>query len=127
MKQIGSFLVRLYFIVISAIALIMLAVSSAQLLETGLKTYVFKAADVPRYLETCTEFDLRVPKDEEEFTDTQLLENCERRREISIESYAQEKAQQAVQNLSFFLIFLPLFFLHFRIVWNEYKKENLSK
>jgi hypothetical protein len=121
-----SFLIRLYFIVISAIALIMIAIGSVGIIDTGLKTYVFPAADAPRYLEDCSNDLLRVPVQDSErsIAEGDKLADCEKRRAIQFENYASEKAADAVQNLAFILVFLPIFILHFRMVYRDWKAEH---
>jgi hypothetical protein len=127
--MVKQFLTSLYFIVVAAVTIFTLMFGAVDLLSAGLKTYVFTAADVPSYLETCDTTDMRFPV--EEFSDAaatdkegEYIASCESRNEQSIERYHQQKAESAVQSLSMILVSLPLFLLHFRVVYRDWKNEG---
>ncbi|HJN84908.1 MAG TPA: hypothetical protein QF873_01140 [Patescibacteria group bacterium] len=120
-----------YVAVVSLIGLIMTTTASAQLLNAGLKTWIFTSADVPSYLEDCNDPDAREvyiytegPSDET-LTDTEKISQCEDRKERTLENYGQEKARDAVRNLALLIVSIPLFLVHFRLFLNE--RRGLDK
>lgn len=134
----GSALVlRIYFGLISAVTLFTLMFGTIDFLSTGLKTYVFNAADVPSYgLMNCDSSDAKyqygtitVPSEKDgattkELTAEETKARCEAANATTMENYRREKAQSAVRNLALILVSLPLFILHFRIVYRDWKGEN---
>lgn len=133
MTKSSSFILRLYFAVISAITLIVLMYGTIDLLAAGLKTYVIPAADVPDYLENCNNLSPRYPvavdTTSTQPTDEELKAQCEARNEDSIMSYERMKASAAVRNLALIIVSLPLFLLHFRIVhkdWTDDRKKKVT-
>lgn len=131
MTKASSFILRLYFALVSAVTLFTLMFGAIDFLTLGLKTYVFTSADVPDYLENCSE-SIRwnkpiLSEGQTMPTDEELLKQCEARNESSIESYHRQKATQAVRNLALIIVSLPLFIVHFRIVYRDWKEERSSK
>ncbi len=128
MNAATSFLVRLYFVVVSAVTLVIVSIALGSLLNTGLKTYIFPAANVPAYLESCLDqYDMYPDpiKDidaENEISEEERIEACESRNARAVTSHRQSEASQAVQSLATLLVALPLFLLHFRIVYRDWKK-----
>jgi len=128
MTKASTFILRLYFAVISAVTLFVLMFGTIDLLSIGLKTYVFPAADVPSYVENCSEQLLYARSPEsEEIDEERQLELCKQRNASNVENYRQQKASDAVRNLALILVSLPLFLLHFRIVYKDWKEEKKSK
>ena len=133
-KEATPFILRLYFAVVSAVTLFALMFGAVDLVSIGLKTYVIPAADVPSYMEDCSSrlggrYPKAVPLVEGEtpLTEEELLENCQARNADSIANYKRNKARSAVQDLAMLLVSLPLFFLHFRILfrdWKDVKKKS---
>jgi hypothetical protein len=123
MKNITSFLITLYFVVVSAVALFTFMFSAGQLLDTGLKTYVFKAADVPSYIQRCDSTSIpRYQPDDQ--SDDEWIAECEERRERAFEDHNRQKASDAVQALALILVSLPIFLLHFHVVRKEWKRRD---
>lgn len=125
----GAFILRLYFAVVAAVTLFSLMFGAIDLLTIGLKTYVFTAADVPEYIESCA-FSKRyppVPEGEAALTEAEEDELCEERREEEIENYLRTKASKAVRNIALIIVSFPLFLMHFRILmkdWRDSRKTN---
>ncbi len=126
--KITRILFVVYLAIVSIIGLVMTVTASAQLIDAGLKTWVFPSADVPEWLENCNDpYDKRampvVDSDAGEVDEVAEREACEERVAAQIEQHKVEKARDAVQNLALFIVGLPLFLVHFR--W--FSKERKSK
>jgi len=129
----SSWILRLYFAVISAIMLVTLVFGTIDLLSIGLKTYVFKMADVPDYIENCSvsvSYMAPVPASDktsakvDEANRAQALKDCETRVADSLVSYKRQKATSAIHDIALILIALPLFALHFRFVYKDWLEER---
>jgi hypothetical protein len=129
MHKASSWILRLYFAVISAVTLITLMYGAIDLLAIGLKSSVFKAADVPDYLEDCSMIPLPAPatKDYTPPTQEQTQRDCAARVASSITSYERSKATSAVHDLALIIIAVPLFVLHFRFVYKDWLEEKKQK
>lgn len=134
MHKASSWILRLYFAVISAVTLITLMYGAIDLLATGLKTYVFRAADVPDYMESCegpllaSRYPAPVPVQKDYYVPSseQQMKDCEARNKENLLSYRRMKASTAVRNLALVLISTPLFLLHFRFVYRDWVEEKKS-
>ena len=126
---------RIYFALISIVTLCILMFGLIDILRIGLKAYVFPAADVPTYLESCEPGSGRfiepkpvaTPEEVEQPSIEEQQAQCEARNADALENYQRAKADSAVRNLAMIIVSLPLFILHFRIVfrdWREEKKAN---
>lgn len=132
MQKGSSWILRLYFAVISAVTLITLMYGAIDFLGTGLKTYVFTAADVPDYLETCEGSLLAgrypapypAPKDYTAPSTEQQVKDCEARNVENMATYQRAKASNAVRNLALIIIAAPLFLIHFRFVYKDWIEEH---
>jgi hypothetical protein len=133
----GSTLVlRIYFGLISAVTLFNLMFGAIDFLSLGLKTFVFTAADVPSYgLMNCDSPDAKyqygtypIPTGTgstvKELTAEEIKARCEAANVTTLENYRREKAEAAVRNLALIIVSLPLFILHFRIVYRDWKNEK---
>ncbi len=125
----SSLILRLYFAVVAAVTLFTLMYGLIDFLSIGLKTYVFTAADVPAYLESCENPGGRYPEakpvsstGDTQYTDEELRTMCERRNGDAMKNYEHQKADQAVRNLALVLVSLPLFIVHFRVVYRDWKE-----
>ncbi|MFZ2681517.1 MAG: hypothetical protein WAZ14_00220 [Patescibacteria group bacterium] len=129
----STFIIKLYFAVISAVTIITLMYGLIDFVSLGLKTYVFKAADVPSYLQTCGDTDYYnayygkpvapdsvVPAT----TAEQAKADCERNRADTLENYDNQKANDAVRDFALVLVSLPLFLIHFRFVYRDWKEDR---
>ncbi len=136
MAKTSSFIIKLYFAVISAVTLITLMYGLIDFVSLGLKTYVFKAADVPSYLPTCGDqayyeayygsSELRAKPNAEPpaITAEQAQADCERGRQDAIDNYYSQKANDAVRDFALVLVSLPLFLIHFRFVYRDWKEDK---
>lgn len=123
----------IYLAIVSLIGLVMSVVASAQLIDTGLKTYVFPAADAPEWLEDCGDPHSRavpIAVGEDMDAEDKAVVDCEERNHKQWANHRTEKAQDAVRNFALIIVGLPLFLVHFRWFKKEYKgikKEEVSK
>jgi hypothetical protein len=129
MTKASSFIIKLYFAVISAITLFTLMFGLIDFLSLGLKTYVFKAADVPTYTRTCGDiatFAEIKPTDGSTptYTREQQLADCERGKADDLQNYKNQKANDAVRDFALILVSLPLFLIHFRFVYRDWKEDR---
>lgn len=127
-KGASSFILRLYFAVVSAVTLFTLMFGLIDFVSIGLKTYIFKAADVPTYIRTCGELGSYTPVKPVDgstgYTAEQQKADCERGREEDLQNYKNQKANDAVRDFALILVSLPLFLVHFRIVYRDWKDER---
>ena len=127
MTKASSFILRLYFAVVSAVTLFTLMFGLIDFLSLGLKTYIFKAADVPTYIRTCGELGSYAPSKPDgstTYTPEQQKADCERGRQEDLQNYKNQKANDAVRDFALILVSTPLFLLHFRIVYRDWKDER---
>ncbi len=128
----SSLILRLYFAVVAAVTLFTLMFGAIDFLSIGLKTYVFTAADTPDYLQNCANPESRyygAPVDPtiKQPTTEELQKQCEAINADSVANYERMKASNAVRNLALILVSLPLFLLHFRIVYRDWVEERKDK
>jgi hypothetical protein len=131
-KGSSSFIVRLYFAVVAAVTLFTLMYGVIDFLALGLKTFVFTNADVPTYLENCDSPNGGYAGDtkpvpapgQTAYTDEELKTMCESRNATQVENYEREKANSAVRNLALVIVSLPLFLIHFRFVYRDWKEDR---
>ncbi|MFA5946209.1 MAG: hypothetical protein WC802_04855 [Patescibacteria group bacterium] len=128
MHKASSWILRLYFAVISGITLVTLMFGAIDLLSIGLKSSLFKAADVPDYIQDCSTIPVPVSapatKDYTPPTQAQLQKECDAQKASSMASYQRTKASNAVHDLALVIIGLPLFALHFRFVYKDWLEEK---
>ena len=123
-KQSTAFILRLYFAVVSAVTLFTVMFAAVDLLQIGLKTYVIKVADQPEWMEDCSNANLNKPimaEGEEKPTDEEMFAQCEARNENTIDNYHRSKASNAVRNLAMLIVAAPLFAVHFRVIYKDWK------
>ena len=126
MGKASSWILRLYFAVISGITLVTLMFGAIDLLSIGLKSSLFKAADVPDYIQDCSLIPVQAPatKDYVPPTQEQLQKDCATQQASNMANYQRMKASNAVHDLALVLIGLPLFALHFRFVYRDWLEEK---
>ncbi len=129
MTKASSFIIKLYFAVVSAVTLFTLMFGLIDFLSIGLKTYVFKTADVPSYTRTCGELSTfpAQPKGEGrsvEYTPEQQKADCERSQMDDLKNYHTQKANDSVRDFALILVSLPLFLIHFRFVYRDWKEDR---
>lgn len=133
----SSLILRLYFSVVAAVTLFTLMWGAIDFLTLGLKSFVFKSADVPAYgiincddpraLEGWYGKPVSAVEEDGEMTAEEQKARCEASNATALEDYARQKADNAVRNLALILVSLPLFILHFRIVYRDWKAERNEK
>ncbi len=119
----GSVILRIYFALVSFVTLMMLVFSVSDLINVGLKTYVFKMADAPEWPMYC---EAQFIKENVKETAEETEMRCSRQKKQEAQSAIVRKQQSLVRDISMLIVSLPLFFVHFRIVlrdWKEMKKE----
>lgn len=131
-----SIILRIYFAVVAAVTLFTLMYGTIDVLTIGLKTYVFTAADVPTWgLTNCEDPNavsaiypgtIKADGSEEDdaLTPEEKKARCESANDAAMESYRRENANNAVRNLALIIVSLPLFLLHFRVVYRDWKAEH---
>ena len=136
----NSFVLKLYFAVVSAVTLFTFMFGLIDFLDIGLRTYVFNVADKPGYLLDCadranlrSQFGYEFSKGAEPATDNdreptseELIARCEAQNETAWESYRIEKANRAIRNLALILVTAPLFAIHFRSVYKDWISSHNS-
>ncbi len=123
----GIFLTRLYFVVVAVVTLFVSIFALGDLLSMGLKTYVFPSANVPTYLENCSLDSInrgKILEPDLEVSEEKLIESCEKRNLQEIENHKITQASEAVLSLSIILLTIPLFLMHFKFVYMDWKREN---
>lgn len=132
----GTLVLRIYFAVVSAVTLFTLMYGTIDFLAIGLKTYIFRAADVPAYgLVNCDDPMARegmygkpimttATEDSDALTIDEQKARCEAANATTLENYKREKANSAVRNLALIIVSFPLFFLHFRVVYRDWKHRD---
>lgn len=136
----SSLILRIYFGVVAAVTLFTLMYGLIDFLTIGLKTYVFTTADVPEWgLMNCDSPDARYqygtepaptkvdPDAVKNLSTEEIKARCEASNATAIENYRIQKANSAVRNLALILVSLPLFIIHFRVVYRDWKNERHDK
>jgi hypothetical protein len=105
--------------------------ASTQLLNAGLKTWIFKSADVPMWVANCNEqlANLKMSPacstcTTPTISDEDYLKSCENGKTEAQNSYKVQKAQDLVQNFALLIVGLPLFIVHMRWFRKEYKNSK---
>lgn len=115
---------NIYFYLVSFVTLMILVINTAMLINLALKTYIFTKADNYRYYPeiNCEQMMYK------EGVETPNLnpEECAIKNELNEknqkENIIADRQREAVQNISFIAVALPLFILHWRATR---KKENI--
>lgn len=128
----ASFILRIYFAVVSAVTLFTLMFGAIDLLTIGLRQ-VIPGADQPEWgLENCSDTTNRYPQamtvDEDatvdEPTEEELKAACEARNADMLRNWESQQAANMVRNIALIIISLPLFIIHFRVVHKDWKAER---
>ena len=134
-----SIIARIYFYVVSLIGLMMIVIPTANLIQLGLKTWVFKNADanmqgvammpyaiVEKYPPSPTDA-AEISRDKCNLTDAQKAGLDEwikdykawEEKQGKIDYALAERERSAVTNIGFLAVGIPLFIIHFRILRKE--------
>jgi len=121
----SSIILRLYFAVVAAVTLFTLMYGLIDVVTLGLKTYVITAADVPDYLQNCANT-VPYPVDSpvKESSEETARKQCQSINEETISNYNRQKASAAVRDIALVLVTLPLFLLHFKVVYRDWVEER---
>ena len=118
----------LYFYAVSIIALFMLVFSCVDLVNLGLKTWVFKNAD-PSY-SVCipgnagTYNGPMIPATGVKPAVGPTQAQCDLQNKQNADNISRQNQSSAVRDLSMLVVALPLFLFHFRIVQKEWKERK---
>jgi len=117
----SSIIKNIYFYTVSLIALMMIAFSVADLVNLGLKTWVFtKADDANYYIQPCPVPPMPPGTDA---PNVDYMKNCEANNRQQKENYEAQKQRDAVRDLAFIVVGLPLFAYHWRTIRKESKES----
>ncbi len=110
----------IYFYAVSIIALFMLVFSVVDLLNLGLKTWVFPQAD--EYYSECIPY-----KPASAIADPQIKagpteDDCARQNRQNEINRVRSRQNSAVRDFSMLVVALPLFIFHFRTIQKERKE-----
>ena len=113
-----------YFYLVSLIALMMVVFSTADLINLGLKTWVFPKADLNEYREPpCSYMIVKDPgMIETDEAYQQRIADCEKNQLSEDEARAIRNQKSAVRDLSFLFVGIPLFLYHWVIIRREQKR-----
>lgn len=122
----------IYFYLVSFVALMMVVFSTADLINTALRTWVFTKADDFNYgggRASCETIvgPVADPKATNTPTREQMIKDCEAQNKLSEEqqkaSRVAQRQNSIVRDISMIVVGIPLFLVHWRIV--RRKDENL--
>ena len=134
----------IYFYLVALIALMMIVFSTADLLNLGLSTWVFKKAD------KADDWSLPVPYMASEIKTGETAKRCAEKCDLTAEEKQQinqwlvdyknwqdqqgvlktaRKQKNAVRDISMLVVAIPLFLWHWKMISKEAKesKENINK
>jgi len=113
----GSIIRNIYFYLVTFVALMMVVFSTADIINIVLRTYVFTKADQAYYYSAPCAASVG-NQDETNKTD------CAQNRDFEIkqnkENMVSQRQRDIVRDISFILVGIPLFILH----WNIVKKRE---
>lgn len=131
----ASFILRIYFAVVSAVTLFTLMFGAIDLLTIGLRQ-VIPGADQPEWgLEDCSNLTDRYPVGKAigessavpatvEPSEEELRAACEARNADALRNWQNQQAADTVRNIALIIISLPLFAIHFHVVYKDWKAER---
>lgn len=113
---------NIYFYLVSFVALMMVVFSVADLVNLALKTWVFTKAD-GYYVARITDCsDIPQPTDpaSRQMTEEECVAAQEANRQREEENQIAQKQRNAVRDISFVVVGIPLFIVH----WRAVRKKN---
>jgi len=121
-----SIIRSIYFYAVSIISLFMVTFAVADLVNSGLKTWVFPNTD-PRYNECIPGsnyggYPRPVAIEGEKEIPGPTEEDCAKQNALNRENIIRERQNSAVRDFSFLVVGVPLFLFHFRIIQRERKE-----
>jgi hypothetical protein len=118
----------IYFYAVSIIALFMLVFSCVDLVNLGLKTWVFKNTDLSYGLcipgNTGTYNGPMIPATDTKVPTGPTQAECDLQNKQNADNVSRQNQSSAVRDLSMLVVALPLFLFHFRIVQKEWKERK---
>jgi hypothetical protein len=130
--QKSSIIRSIYFYAVAIISLFMVVFSLSDLINSGLKTWVFPNAD-PRYNECIPGVNygsapapvIAAPVKGKEAEPTgPTKEECDRQNKLNQDNLVRERQNSAVRDISLLVVGLPLFLFHFKVVQKEWKERK---
>lgn len=115
-----------YFYTVSLIALMMIVFSTADLINLGLKTWVFPKADLNEYREPpCAAMIMKDPaiQETEEMYQNRIVQ-CEQSKINEEDARAIRNQKDAVRDISFLVVGIPLFLYHWMTIRREQKADG---
>jgi hypothetical protein len=120
----------IYFYTVSIIALFMLVFSAIDLINIGLKTWIFRGADpsysvcIPGNAGTYNSPMIPAPDTNIKIPAGPTQAECDLQNKQNQENISRQNQSSAVRDLSMLVVALPLFLFHFRIVQKEWKERK---
>ena len=135
-----SIIAKIYFYLVSLIGLMMIVIPTADLIQLGLKTWIFKNADInqqsysyqmaPYAFEKIPSTPIeaaKISKDKCNLTDAQKagldkwIKDYEtwQEEQKKIDYVRSDRERRTVTDIGFLAVGIPLFFIHFRIIRKE--------
>ena len=116
LPKVASLIKTIYFYLVSFVTLMILIVNSAMLINLGLKTFIFTEADNYRYMPSPVCY-APVAKDGAEPAKLSA-EDCAKQNEDNAKNEKNnrkaDRQRETAENISFILVSLPLFAIHWR-------------
>jgi hypothetical protein len=110
---------NIYLYLVSFVALMMLVISTADIINIGLKTFVFKNADNYRFgAKVACDFP-REPGQEggaSALSPEECVERTKNQEENERLNRISDRERSLVRDISFIIVGLPLFYFHWRVV-----------
>lgn len=122
-----SIIRSLYFYVIAIIGLMMVVFSTADLINLGLKTWVFPNADDNNFGYACPLVAPAPAPDGVKAPPVDVRKQCLEDQKTAKDRQVLQRESNAVRDLSFLIVGIPLFLFHFRVVQKERKEEKQSQ
>lgn len=131
-SSVASFILRVYFAVVSAVTLFTLMFGAIDLLTIGLRQ-IIPGANQPEWgLEDCSNLTDRYPTGKipgetppvAEPSEEELRAACEARNTDTLRNWKNQQAANLVRNIALILVSAPLFAIHFRVVYKDWKSEK---
>ena len=122
----NSIILRIYFAAVALITLVTLMFGAIDFLTIGLRKLI-PGADRPDWgYQDCANRPVEIKAAGDttpSLTDDQWKAQCERDNAMQLENWKNQQMAQMIRNLSLIIISLPLFILHFRVVYKDWKNE----
>ena len=102
----------------------MVVFSTADLVNLGLKTWIFTSADEPTYYQSpCYAPVAPMMENNQPVKEADCEASAEKQRAIEAKAQTIQKQRDAVRDLAFLIVGLPLFAYHWRTIRKESKND----